>query len=428
MNIGGVHKVVVMKEGSGQGTTLGPTLCNYFFLPLLITFEKKMRARATFAYDSNETRFVTMNHSFADDTCMLLNNFEDTKTISKEFNQFAKLFSSKVHVATEVNPRSKSVIVHIPATSTSHTHNERVYVNDDNSEWINFVTSSPYLGSRITSQLTDDDEINARIGKALEMFGKLRANLLGSKDVIHAVKRKILTGMLLPILLDGAESWVISAKAWQSLKSSYHKMIRGCLRYSLYTTRKHKITIDMMLQRLGMQHLHHYVDWRILGYAGHVIRMSDQRLPNKILHGRVEGKGKVGAPPKSYTKQLHECLKRKQISLSEWKCLAQDKNKWRTTIKKNLPFSQHRSAKHSEPESWGKWPARLIGRYVEKKFGAKYFAGIVQNFDLDSETNKQIWSVCYDDSDSEDLNASQLKKALCEEDDDVLFQNEDENE
>jgi len=42
MNVGGVEKTVQMKEGSGQGTTLGPTLCNFFFLPLLLQFEKKM--------------------------------------------------------------------------------------------------------------------------------------------------------------------------------------------------------------------------------------------------------------------------------------------------------------------------------------------------------------------------------------------------
>jgi hypothetical protein len=249
MHIGGVRKQVTMKEGSGQGTTLGPTLCNYFFLPLLRNFETKMKHKTTFAIDHNDAKFDTTTHSFADDTCMLLSNLEDTKYVAQEFNLYAKQFSSKVHVATADAPHSKSVIVHIPALKNPVTHTEHIFVNKEKTEWIDFVKSSSYLGSRITSQLCDDEEIESRIGKALGMFGKLRANLLGSKDVIHAVKRRILTGMLLPILLDGAESWVISGRAWQQLQSAYHKMVRGCLRYSLYTTRKHRITIEDMLNR-----------------------------------------------------------------------------------------------------------------------------------------------------------------------------------
>jgi hypothetical protein len=45
MRVSGVQKMVKMKEGSGQGTTMGPILCNFFFLPLLQEFEKRMGAR-----------------------------------------------------------------------------------------------------------------------------------------------------------------------------------------------------------------------------------------------------------------------------------------------------------------------------------------------------------------------------------------------
>jgi hypothetical protein len=358
---------------------------------------------------------------------MLLSNLEDTKYVAQEFNLYAKLFSSKVHVATADAPHSKSVIVYIPAHNNHVTHTEKVFVNKDKTEWIDFVKSSSYLGSRITSQLCDDEEIESRIGKALGMFGKLRTNLLGSKDVIHAVKRRILTGMLLPILLDGAESWVISGRAWQQLQSAYHKMVRGCLRYSLYTTRKHRITIEDMLNRLGMQPLPHYLDWRILGYAGHVARMPDTRLPKRILKGRIEGKGKIGAPPKSYSRQLKECLRRKHIPYHNWENLAQDKNKWRLNIKQNLPFFSLKPKKQFEPETWETSPARAVGRFVEKKFGNKFYVGVIQNFNLDMDTNEQIWNISYDDGDNEDLNATQLKKVICEEDDDVLFLHDNEN-
>jgi hypothetical protein len=115
MNVGGVEKTVQMKEGSGQGTTLGPTLCNSFFLPLLLQFEKKMakvQTKATLRKEGeDDIEFGTFTHNFADDTCMLVGTHEDASLVAKEFSLYTRKFRSKVHVATAANPISKSVAV-----------------------------------------------------------------------------------------------------------------------------------------------------------------------------------------------------------------------------------------------------------------------------------------------------------------------------
>jgi hypothetical protein len=100
MNIGGVEKVVDMKEGTGQGTALGPTLCNFFFLPLLIQFEKMMEAQRTTARGKDEDEFSTFTHNFADDACMVVGSLDDAKRVALEFNLHVKKFRSRVHVAT----------------------------------------------------------------------------------------------------------------------------------------------------------------------------------------------------------------------------------------------------------------------------------------------------------------------------------------
>ena len=64
-------------------------------------------------------------HNFADDTCMLVGTHEDASIVAKEFNLHTRKFRSRVHVATAANPISKSVAVHMPATTqttTAHTH------------------------------------------------------------------------------------------------------------------------------------------------------------------------------------------------------------------------------------------------------------------------------------------------------------------
>jgi hypothetical protein len=241
-------------------------------------------------------------------------------------------------VATAANPISKSVAVHIPATKqTTTTAHTRMWVKEEGTEWINYVKKSSYLGAYITSELKDDEEIQGRIHKALAMYGCLRKHLLASKDVWYSVKKKVITGMILPIMLDGAESWVVSAMAMKELRSAFNRVIRGSCRVSLYTTRKHRITTESLQERLGVGALEHYLDWRILGYVGHVMRMDEHRLPKLIMQAKVDGKGRVGAPPKSHNKQIIECLRRKSIDESNWTHLTSDKTNWRSLVKKNRP-------------------------------------------------------------------------------------------
>ena len=152
---------------------------------------------------------------------------------------------------------------------------------------------SAYLGSQINIDLNDDDEISTMMTKGLQMFGKLRRYLLGSKGAWNQVKRQVITGMLLPIMLDGAESWVVSAKGLRELQSGFNMIMRGCLRFSLHTTRKHIITTECLQKKLGVEAIEHLLDWRILGCAGHVARMGDHRLPKRIMTGTVSGKARV---------------------------------------------------------------------------------------------------------------------------------------
>jgi hypothetical protein len=178
MNVGGVEKTVKMKEGSGQGTTLGPTLCNFFFLPLLMQFEKKMSTVQTTATKmmegEDDGEFSTFTHDFADDTCMLV--------AAREFNLYTKLFRSRVHVASEANPISKSVAVYIPAKLGGRQQHARTWVNAEETEWINYVHRSAYLGAYVTTDLKDEEEIRGRMQKALGMYGCLRKHSLASKD------------------------------------------------------------------------------------------------------------------------------------------------------------------------------------------------------------------------------------------------------
>jgi hypothetical protein len=97
------------------------------------------------------------------------------------------------------------------------------------------------------------------------------------------------------------------------------------------------------------------------------MRMADGRLPKLIMKGRIDGKGRVGAPPKSHSKQLIECLRRKNIDESNWVSLTSDKANWRSLVKKKIVLNKwtsttRASARHKE--EWVLMPERAVGRHV----------------------------------------------------------------
>ena len=164
------------------------------------------------------------------------------------------------------------------------------------------------------------------------------------------------------MMLDGAENWVISSNMFLEIQSTFNKMIRGCMRLTTHTTRKYRITTADLLQRLKIEPIQYYLDWRILGYVGHVQRMPEYRLPKQMRDANISGPGKIGAPPKTHSRQINESLKRKGMGLLDWQNEAMDKNKWRDLIKgpSIIPY------KTKVSNAWICDPECVIGQRVEK--------------------------------------------------------------
>ena len=97
-------------------------------------------------------------------------------------------------------------------------------------EKIDVEDSFPYLGVSIkTQQSSSGEEVAARIAKAIRVFKSLYHPLWKRKQVSVKTKMAIYRAAVLPVLLYGSETWVLSVKESGRLEVFQMKCLRQIL-------------------------------------------------------------------------------------------------------------------------------------------------------------------------------------------------------
>jgi hypothetical protein len=157
LHVDGEQGEANMADGTAQGSTLGPTLCNLFFLPMLALWETEHRKRQhpeiLLPCDNSDDKLkvpVHM-HNFADDTLLITTSRAEAERAVKEFTKHLEAFQMRVHKGTTANPKSKSMIAHFYSTldEKEEADHSPVCTAEDKSEFVNFATETVYLGALI---------------------------------------------------------------------------------------------------------------------------------------------------------------------------------------------------------------------------------------------------------------------------------------
>jgi hypothetical protein len=207
-------------------------------------------------------------------------------------------FGLDVHVGCEEDPTSKSVCAFVP-----YCEEERVSQNQEplqlpNGKLIPCVDKTVYLGHTTSGTLLDADHVSVRMSKGAQVFGALGPCLLRCNYVWTDVNRIVFESMIIPTMLDGVKCFVLSKAMVEEMTTVYHRLIRSALHITPFKQRKWKLTSEALLHRIGLQPLHHYIDLKMLGHAGHVERMGSFRLPKIVRDGDMEGTNTQGGQRK----------------------------------------------------------------------------------------------------------------------------------
>ena len=115
-------------------------------------------------------------------------------------------------------------------------------------------------------------------------FGRLRGSIWDRSRL--DTKLKVYRSVVLPTLIYACETWTVYQRHAKRL-NHFHT---SCLRKLLKIKWQDQIPDTEVLKRAGMQSVHTLLKLAQLRWTGHVTRMSNERLPKKILYGEQVGK------------------------------------------------------------------------------------------------------------------------------------------
>ena len=132
------------------------------------------------------------------------------------------------------------------------------------------------------------------------------------------------------MLLYGAEAWVLYRKQLRRLEQFHQR----CLRSILGIKWQDYISNEEVLTKAHIPSLESIILQLQLGWAGHVARMDDTRIPKAMLFGELSaGKRNQGGPKKRYKDQLKSELEMADVCLDSWQQEAQNRDSWRSNIR-----------------------------------------------------------------------------------------------
>jgi hypothetical protein len=159
------------------------------------------------------------------------------------------------------------------------------------------VEQFKYLGTTLTNQNSIHEEIKSRLKSGTACYYSVQ-NLLSSSLLSKNVKIRIYKTIILPVVLCGCESWLLTLREECRLRVFENKMLRR-----IFGLKRDEVTGEW--RRLHNKELYALysspnIIWviksRILRWAGHVAHMGERRGAYRALVRKPEGRRPLGRP------------------------------------------------------------------------------------------------------------------------------------
>ena len=338
-----------VKSGVKQGCVAAPTLFSLFIAAVVHLIQDELPPGISINYRTDGGIFnlnrlkartkVNLNSivelQYADDNVVCAQSENDLQMI---LNAFANAYC---RLGLSINVGKTQVLYQPPPTEVI-----RVAPNIEiNGESLETVDRFSYLGSHLSSNTNIDDEVQYRLRCANSAFGKLRKRVFDNHDLRIGTKIKVYEAVVLPTLLYGSETWTTYRRNIKALEKFHQRSLRSILKISW---EDHRTNVSV-LEEANCTSIEAMMIKNQLRWAGHVVRMTDSRLPKQLFYSELsDGSRKVGKPRKRFKDSLKENLKLCDINYRTWETDAMERSVWRTKVKCGTEKFEVRRKQHLE--------------------------------------------------------------------------------
>ncbi|KAG7304556.1 hypothetical protein JYU34_011506 [Plutella xylostella] len=324
-----------VNRGVRQGCVLAPTLFGIFFSALLLTaFEncdvgvhlhtrKDGRLFNISLLKSKRKRqdLIARELLYADDAALVANSESELQELVTRFGNACHMFSMSVN--------TKKTVIMVQGVD------QPPKISLDGAV-LEVVDHFCYLGSTTTSSLSNDREIDTRIGKASTTFGRLFARVWRNRKLTTNTKVLVYQTCVLSILLYASETWTSYAKQERKLNAFHMR----CLRTILGVTWKDKMSNEAVLTMTHCCSITAMLKQRRLRWLGHVHRMAPERLPRQVMLSEIaDVKRPVGRPILRFKDACKRDMNSFGIQIDGWEERADMRPEWRHDVK--VGMSKH---------------------------------------------------------------------------------------
>ena len=231
--------------------------------------------------------------------------------------------------------------------------------------FVSFTRTFRYLGSLISYNLRDDDDITSRLAAANASMGRLKEVWRNPHlDVYN--KYLLFRAIPMNLLLWGAETWSLRKSQLDKLEVFLHRSIRRILHISMTKVREQRLHNDKVRKMFySIPCVRNMIAARQLDFIGKMIRGPPDRPSRNMITACCNHKRRVGRPQTTGKNFMVENLRllfrdvpTVQIdrygSLRNWIHEASNKKYWCQLVERLLHPS---TPLPDRPDNWGPLPS-----------------------------------------------------------------------
>jgi len=303
-----------IRNGLKQGDALSPLFFNF---ALQYAFR-----RVQVNQDGLKLNGTQKLLAYADDVNILGGSVHTVKE-----NAEALVVASK-ETGLEVNADETKFIIISQVQNAGRSHCMKI----DNSS-IERVEEFKYLGTTLTNKSSIQEEIKSRLKVRNACYYSVQ-NLLSSSLLSKNLKIKIYIIIILPVVLNGCETWSLTLREERRLRVFENRVLRR-----VFGPKRDEVTEEWRkLYNEELSHLYsspnivRVVKSRRMRWTGHVVRMGEGRGVYRVLVGKPERKRPMGRPRLRWEDNIKVDLQEVGGGCGDWMELAQDRDRWRALV------------------------------------------------------------------------------------------------